>query len=107
MLKKEVIGLYMGFGLAGDLAGDFLAVDALDAFGDAARVWGRGGLLASLCACDPGMLVSAALVGGWGGGERDSLCSESDESTTALFRADRSLAMPPQIAGSEELLAAQ
>ena len=108
LLKKEVIGLYMGFGLAGDLAGDFLVVDALDAFGDAARVWDRVGLFVSLSACDPGgMLVSAPLVGGWGGGERDSLCSESDERTTGLFRAERSLAMPRRIAGSEELLAAQ
>jgi hypothetical protein len=101
LLKKEVIGLYIGLALAGDLAGDFLIVDALDGLGDAARVCDRVGLFVSPRAAPVDLLVSAPLLGGAGGGEGDSSGSESDESTIGFFRAARNLAMPPRIAVSE------
>jgi hypothetical protein len=110
VLKKDVMGLYTGRGLAGDLAGEaLLVVDELDGFGEAARVWDRVGLfvLLVLSARGPeGMLVSGRVAGGSGGGERESLCSESDESTTGFLRAERSFAILRRVAGSEELLAA-
>jgi hypothetical protein len=101
LLKKEVMGLCIGFGLAGALAGDFVVVDtALDGFGDAARVCERVGFFSPR---DPfGVFVSVPLLGRSGGGVCESSPSEPDESTIGFFRTARSLAIPPRVDRSEE-----
>jgi hypothetical protein len=95
LLKKDVMGLYIGLGLTGDLAGDFLVVAAaaaaLGRFGDAARVCERVDFFVP---APSDMLVSVPLLGRDGGGEFETSCSESDESTIGFFRVARTLIMP-------------
>ena len=80
LLKKEVMGLYIGLGFPGDLAGD-LWVDA-DIDLEAPRV----------------PLVTAGSVpralGRLRGGVFGSSASDSDESTTGFFRAAAALGLP-------------
>ena len=95
LLKKEVIGLCIGFGLAGD----FLVVAAFDGFGDAAHVCERVGLFSPRAPFD--VFVSVPLLGRSGGGVCESSASESDESTIGFFRTARSLAIPPRVDQSE------
>jgi hypothetical protein len=97
LLKNDVMGLYVGLGLAGDLAGDFLVVAAaaaaaaLGSFGDAARVCERVDFFVP---APFDMLVSVPLLGRDGGGEFEaSSSSESDESTIGFFRVARTLTM--------------
>jgi hypothetical protein len=95
LLKKEVMGLYIGLGFPGDLAGDFCEAGA-EALGEHARL-----------ACEPvgfesprvplETLSSVPLLARRGGGEGEPSPSESDESTTGCFRAARGLPIPPRI----------
>lgn len=88
LLKKDVMGLYTGFGFAGDLAGDFLVA----------------GLPSSLAPFD--ILARRPLFGRFGGGERVPSVSESDESTTGFLRGARGLPIPPRDDRSGRRLAA-
>lgn len=92
LLKKDVMGLMEDLGLAGNLAGEFLAV-VFDGFGDAARrVCVRVVLTSRPARLD--MLASEPLLGG---GECVSASSESDESTIGFLRAARGLTIPPRV----------
>jgi hypothetical protein len=89
--KKDVMGLYSGFGFAGDLAGDFLP-------GEAAR---RGAARVGFASPRAPLATegSVPLLGrlGGGGGEFEASSSESDEMATGFFRAAaRGLPIPSQ-----------
>jgi hypothetical protein len=98
LLKKEVMGLCIGLGFAGDLAlaGDFWA-DGARVLGEAARrVWVRAGFASPRA---PSLtLNSVPLLGRRAGGVCGSSASESEESTTGCLRTALGLAIPPRLA---------
>jgi hypothetical protein len=98
LVKKEVMGLWIGLGFAGDLAlaGDFWA-DGARVLGEAARrVWVRAGFASPRA---PSLtLNSVPLLGRRAGGVCGSSASESEESTTGCLRTALGLAIPPRLA---------
>jgi len=113
LLKNEVMGLYVGFGLAGELAGAFLVGDVLvvvglEGLGEAARAWDRVGLSGSRGPVEVAVSV-AALLERSGGGESASRPSDSssDSNTSGFFRGARNLAMSARGGGCEAVSAAQ
>lgn len=98
LLKKDVIGLWIGFDFAGDLAGDFdgdLGVTFPRA--DERCVSGRRGFDSPpTSSCN--LLISVPLFGRLRGGDESRASpSSSDESTMGCLRAARGLPIPPQL----------
>jgi hypothetical protein len=90
------MGLWIGLGFPGDLAGDFWVDAADDGFGDTARlVCTRAGLASLLPCTSVDELASVPLLGPLGGG--GELPSLSEESTMGCLRAARDFTMPPQL----------
>jgi hypothetical protein len=93
------MGLWMAFGFAGDLEGDFCEARAAFGFGEDAR---RVSDLMDLVFESPPFrsceaFISVPLRGRLGGGEyRSWSSSSSDESTMGCFRTARSFPMPLQ-----------
>jgi hypothetical protein len=95
LVKKDVMGLYIGLGFPGDLAGDFW-VDDTGALGEPARrVLGRGAFVSARA--PSGTLSSVPLLGRRVGGECEASSSDSEDSTTGCFRAVLGLPITPRI----------
>jgi hypothetical protein len=97
LLKKEVMGLYMGFGFLGDLAGGGFEVDGTEALDEpACRVWVREAFASPRA--PSARLKSAPPLGFRRGGVCDPSWSvSSEESTIGCFRAALGLPMPPRV----------
>jgi hypothetical protein len=90
------MGLYIGLGFAGDLAGDFWVADPA-VLGEAARrACVRDGFGFDSPRAPFATLSRVPLFGRVGGGVCETSSSESEESTTGCLRAALGLPMPPR-----------